>query len=55
MPHMELFSYSVMPFGLRNAPATFQRLMNRVLPSLKRCAAFLDDVMVFSDTWDADV
>ena len=45
--------FSVLPFGLRNAPATFQRLINRVL--ITRCAAYSDDVVVFSDTWDADV
>lgn len=44
-----------MPFGLGNAPATLKRLINRMLPGLKRCAAYSDDVMVFSDTWDADV
>lgn len=50
-----LFSYSVMPFGLRNAPATFERLMNRVLAGLEGCSAYLDDVVMFSDTWEAHV
>ncbi|KAL0152856.1 hypothetical protein M9458_051837, partial [Cirrhinus mrigala] len=40
-----------MSFGLRNAPATFQRLMNRVVAGLEGCAVYLDDVVVYSDTW----
>lgn len=48
-----LSSYTVMPFGLRNAPATCQRLMNRVVPGLSGCAVYLDDVVVYSDTWEA--
>ncbi|KAI2645271.1 Retrovirus-related Pol polyprotein [Labeo rohita] len=47
-----LYSYSVMSFGLRNAPATFQRLMNRVVFGLEGCAVYLDDVIVFSGTWE---
>lgn len=47
-----LFSYNVMSFGLRNAPATFQRLMNRVVSGLEGVAVYLDDVVVFSDSWE---
>lgn len=46
-----LYSYTVMPFGLRNAPATFQRLMNRVTAGLEGCSVYLDDLVVFSDSW----
>lgn len=38
-----LYEYTVMSFGLRNAPATFQRLMNMVVSGLEGCAVYLDD------------
>ncbi|MCP4456719.1 MAG: hypothetical protein GY816_01625, partial [Cytophagales bacterium] len=43
-----LFQYCVMPFGLVNAPATYQRLMENVLRGLlwKKCFVFIDDVLV---------
>lgn len=47
-----LRSYSVMSFGLRNTPATFERLMNQVVFGLEGCAVYLDDVIIFADTWD---
>ncbi|XP_062373894.1 uncharacterized protein LOC134062039 [Sardina pilchardus] len=50
-----LFSYKVMSFGLRNAPASFQRLMNRVVSGLDGCAVYLDDVVCYSDTWEKHV
>lgn len=50
-----LYSYSVMSFGLRNAPATFQRLMNRVTSGLDGCAVYLDDVVVYSDSWEQHI
>lgn len=50
-----LFSYNVMSFGLRNAPTTFQRLMNRVISGLRGCAVYLDDVVVYSQTWEEHI
>lgn len=47
-----LWRFNVMPFGLCNAPATFERLMERVLGQLQWqiCLCYLDDIMVFSST-----
>ena len=47
------FQFVKMPFGLRNAPTTFQRLMDRVSDGMEGYAApYIDDTLVFSTTWD---
>ena len=45
-----LFEMTKMPFGLCNAPSTYQRLMSIVLSKLmtRICLAYLDDVIVYS-------
>ena len=46
------YEYERMPFGLANAPATFQRLMQSCLGNLhlQYCIIYLDDNIVFSMT-----
>ncbi|BES89773.1 Reverse transcriptase (RNA-dependent DNA polymerase) [Nesidiocoris tenuis] len=39
-----------MPFGLRNAPSTFQRFMNEVLNDLNFVLPYLDDIIVLSES-----
>lgn len=47
-----MYEWNRLAFGLTNAPATFQRLMNHVLKSVlgKICLVYLDDIIVFSKT-----
>lgn len=44
--------YTVMAFGMCNAPATFQRLVNTVLSGLANCNAYLDDLIVYTSSWE---
>jgi len=49
--HRGLFRFSVMPFGLVNAPATFSRLMRRVLRDSQGLDNYLDDVLTHTPDW----
>ncbi len=42
------YEYNTLPFGLKNGPAIFQRLMDRQIPE---ASAYIDDILVTSDTW----
>ena len=45
------YKYRVLPFGLCNGPATFQRYINKVLHGLldDSCTAYLDDILIYSE------
>ncbi|GFS56299.1 retrovirus-related Pol polyprotein from transposon 17.6 [Trichonephila clavipes] len=49
-----LYEFKVMPFGLCNAPATFERMMDNLLRNFKwtMCLCYLDDIIVFSETFE---
>jgi Reverse transcriptase (RNA-dependent DNA polymerase) len=49
------FEYLRMPFGLRNAGQTFQRLMDSVLAGLPYCFVYMDDVLVASTSQEQHV
>ena len=46
------FQYKVMPFGMKNAPATFQRMINKIISGLQGCEGYIDDVVVYANSWE---
>ena len=53
MSHRGTYQFTRMPFGVKNAPACFQELMQRVLAEHRSYAtAYMDDVVVYSTTWE---
>ncbi|XP_068239311.1 uncharacterized protein [Palaemon carinicauda] len=47
-----LFEYRVLPFGMTNAPATFQRMVHEVTRGLEGVYVYLDDIIIASISWD---
>ena len=44
--------YKVMPFGIKNSPATFQRLINTIIAGIEHCEAYIDDAIIYNDEWN---
>ncbi|CAF4747599.1 unnamed protein product, partial [Rotaria sp. Silwood2] len=51
------YQFKVLPRGVKNGPPTFQRIINQILGPArwKHCLAYLDDVVIFSGTFDDHV
>ena len=47
-----VYEFLRLPFGLKNSAATFNRVMRRVLGKMQGVGCFVDDIIVFTDTWE---
>ena len=50
-----LYRYLVTPFGMKNSGSTFQRFTNKVVAGLQNTRVYVDDLIVYSDTWEEHV
>lgn len=48
------YEFNRMPFGLANAPAVFQRMINRLLGSARfsKATAYIDDLLIYGQNVD---
>ena len=44
-----------MAFGLRNSGQSFQRVVNEIIANIDNCDAYIDDIVVYSKTFDEHV
>ena len=44
-----------MSFGMKNLPASFQRLIKKVIAALEGCEAYIDDMIIYSNTREEDL
>ncbi|MBW0539974.1 hypothetical protein O181_079689 [Austropuccinia psidii MF-1] len=52
--HMGLYEYTRMPFGIKNGPAHFRRMMDTICQEEKLKAwmvVYIDDIIIYSETW----
>jgi hypothetical protein len=48
-----LFTFNYMPFGLCNAGATFQRVIERIINGVDNSTAYIDDLLTYSNDFDS--
>ncbi|MBW0483405.1 hypothetical protein O181_023120 [Austropuccinia psidii MF-1] len=55
--HMGIYEYTRMPFGIKNAPAHFQRMMDTIFQEILECwmVVYIDDIIMYSETWEDHV
>ncbi|MBW0588091.1 hypothetical protein O181_127806 [Austropuccinia psidii MF-1] len=54
--HCGIFEYLRIPFGIKNAPSHYQRMMNTIFPQELSgwwLIIYIDDIIIFSETWDS--
>src|SRR3546814_10530330 len=49
------YQFRVLPFGVTNAPAIFQRMVNEIVGDLDGVAAYIDDIVIYSPTMEAHI
>jgi len=50
--HRGQFEFERMPFGVKNAPACFQVVMQNLFRDHRNCTPYMDDLIIYSNTWE---
>ena len=50
-----VYEFLQLPFGLKNSAETFNRVMRRVLDKTKGVSCYVDDIIIYTDSWDEHI